>query len=101
MVKVKKLSYRYMPWASGLLALLLMCCYPAAKRAADAPGHASPAGEAPQANSSGEAPQANSSLIVPGRGVGPVQLGDTREHAQEAFGSLFDSKYYDEYTYQP
>ncbi|OLE52182.1 MAG: hypothetical protein AUG51_19710 [Acidobacteria bacterium 13_1_20CM_3_53_8] len=44
--------------------------------------------------------QATSSLIVPGRSIGPVQLGDTREYAQQVFGAVFGNKYYDEYTYQ-
>src|SRR5437016_13610773 len=48
-----------------------------------------------------ETPRAYSSRIVPGQSVGPVQLGDTRERAQQVLGTVFSSKYYEEYTYQP
>jgi hypothetical protein len=40
----------------------------------------------------------SSSLIVPGRSVGPVQLGDTRERAFAAFSEVFGQKYFEEET---
>jgi len=40
--------------------------------------------------------QANSNLIVPGRSVGPVQLGDTRERALEVFGAVFGNRNFSE-----
>lgn len=44
-------------------------------------------------NSAHRQAQDNSNLIVAGQSVGPVQLGDTRERALEAFGAIFGNKY--------
>jgi hypothetical protein len=81
--------------------MLLIGCHPAANQVTDRPPQNTSSAAATQNRSSAATPQGGDSLIVPGRSVGTVQLGDTREHAQQVFGALFGSKYYDEYTYQP
>ena len=42
-----------------------------------------------------ETPRDSSFQISLGRGVGPVQLTDTGEHAQEVFGTVFGVKHYE------
>ena len=55
----------------------------------------------PQNSPEPQTNQAHSTLIVPGRSVGPLQLGDTRERASEVFGAVFGNKYFDEETLRP
>lgn len=90
MAKIARL-FRPLVTLLSLSGLLLSSCHSAMNQTTNDVG---------KSVSLNEVSPASSYQIVPGRSVGPVKLGDTREHAQQVFGAVFGNKHYEEYTFK-